>query len=125
MRPVSFGSVLCPLMVPVTVAIIPDAVSALILKIAVCELCLALPKSITPALGVKRVTQVAGHVLFVLPFDDVDGLPAAAAAVLKTVGEGRWIAFGQQLVMGRLTSGNSYNAPQHSPSRIHFDFLTS
>jgi hypothetical protein len=125
MRSVSFGSVLGPLMVPVTVAIIPDAVSALILKIAVGELSLALPKPIAPALRVEGVTQITGHVLFVLTLDNVDGLSAASASILKTVSEGGWIAFSQQLVMGRLTSGDSNNAPQHNPSRIHFDFLTS
>jgi hypothetical protein len=112
-------------MVPVTVAIIPDTVPALILKITVGKLSLALPKSITPALRIKRVAQIAGHILFVLTLDDVDRLPPTAAAVLKTVSEGGWIPFGQQLVMGRLTSGDSNNAPQHSPSRIHLDFLTS
>lgn len=95
MRSVSFGRVLGSLMIPVSVAIVPDAVPALVLNIPVGKLSLALPKSITPALRVQGVTQVTGHVLFVLTLDHIDRLSAAAATILKTVSESGWITFGQ------------------------------
>jgi hypothetical protein len=125
MRTVGFGGVLCPLVFPVAVAVIPDAVPALILNIAVGQLRLALAKPVRPSLGIERVTQVTRDVLFELPLYNVDGLPAASAAILKTISKCGGVTFGQQLVVSRLTSGDEYNAPQHSPTRFHFEFLTA
>jgi hypothetical protein len=61
---------------------------------------LALAETIFPAFCIQTVFQIARHVLAKFPGDHPGSLATAAATVIKTIGKGRWIPLGQQLLMG-------------------------
>src|ERR1700712_4085746 len=71
MRAIRLGGILGFLLLPGSVAIIPDAVPALILNIAICQLRLTLAEPITPSLSVDGVAKITLHILFILPFHHI------------------------------------------------------
>ena len=65
---------------------------------------LALAKAIFPTFGVGAVFQITRDVLAKRPGDHPGRLAPTATAIVKPVGEGRWITLGQQLIAGGLAA---------------------
>ena len=89
------------LLLPGALALVPVALPVVLLVLALAH-GLALAKAILPAFGVGAVLHIAWDVLAKHPSDHPGRLAPTAAAILKTVGEGRWITPGQQLLVGGL-----------------------
>src|SRR5450830_740463 len=98
LRAISPAGVAVFLLLPGTLTVIPVVV-LVVTQLFVLAHGLALAKAIFPAFGVLAVLQIARYVLAKLPADHPCGLATAAATVIKAIGKGRWITFGQQLLV--------------------------
>src|SRR5450830_308200 len=111
-RAISLGRVAIFLLLPGALAVVPMAVFVVAQLFAFAH-GLALAKAIFPAFGVYAVFQITRYILAKFSSDYPRRLATTAATVIETIGKRRWVALGQQLLMGRLATRQPHHRTQH------------